>query len=128
MHLHVRQANRFFKTTGPRGYQRTFFFARLPLVESFELSDAVKITGFVSYRYLLVNSAPTGVAFESIKVKTTVKDYMLLVGIDREEIPNSFEPIFSLEKMGILIYRAANSAILAIPSNVESSLLVKVSK
>ena len=97
----------------------------MPLLSTFDLSDVTTLTGYISFRYLLNNSTPYGVLFESIKSRTEVKDYLLKVGL-KDVMPDVFEPIFLLEKLGVLMFKANDSSILAIPSEISSSLLVSV--
>ncbi len=125
VYLEVHQANRFFKIDGPKGYQRTCFFPRLALPAYFNTSDPTTVTGYVSFRYLTVNNTPQGVVFESNRAKTEVKPYIMRIGIDGDKIPDNFEPMFSLEKMGLLMFRTVDSGVLIVPCDVDSSLLVR---
>lgn len=124
MFLQPRVINRFMKLNSPSGYQRVGFFPRKPIVTEFDVSEASSVTGYLSFRYLTVNATPYGVIFECIRAKTDVKDYALKVGIT-EELPDSFEPLYLLEKLGILMFLSNDSSILAIPSDISSSLLVR---
>ena len=83
------------------------------------------MTGYVSFRYLTVNNTPQGVVFESNRAKTEVKPYIMRIGIDGDKIPDNFEPMFSLEKMGLLMFRTVDSGVLIVPCDVDSSLLVR---
>jgi len=122
--IKIQQPNRFFKLSSPKGYQRTCFFPRIPLVTNFDLSEPTSLTGYISFRYFMVNSMPYGVLFESIRSRTEVKEYVLKVGLP-EELSDAFDPIYLLEKMGVLLFKANDSSILAIPSDIHSSLLVR---
>lgn len=125
MKVVVSQPSRFFKCGSTRGYQHTAFFMKKPLVDQFEKSTPTALTGYISFSYLLFNGSPQGVIFESIRSRTEVKPYVLRVGIP-DELPGTFEPLYILEKMGILVFRAFDSSLIATPISIDSSLLVKV--
>lgn len=86
------------------------------------------LSGYCSYRFIYNNNSSilNGIVFLSISSKTVSSDYTLSVGNSNLELPESFEPSFILEKsIGIILFRADDSSLLAIPSDVTSSLLIK---
>jgi len=125
MILKVTQTSRFFKCVSPTGYQHTAFFMRTPLVDSFETSELTVLTGYISFCYLLCNGSPQGILFKSIRSRTEVKPYVLRVGIP-DELPGTFEPLYILEKLGVLVFKAQDSSLIATLIHIDSSLLVKV--
>jgi hypothetical protein len=112
---------------GNKGITHTLFLGKQPIHASFFVGEPVTITGYCSYRLLFNNneSLLTGVLFLSPSAQTVVSDYTLSVGNNPAALPEHFEPSFILENSGILVFKGSDSSILAIPSEVDSSLLIK---
>jgi hypothetical protein len=111
---------------GNKGITHSVFQNRTPIHPLFFVGPPFEISGYCSYR-LLYNenqSILCGVVFISFASKTTVSDISLVVGATT--LPEAFEPSFILESSGILIFKCVDSSILAIPSVVESPLLVTI--
>lgn len=112
---------------GNKGITHTLFLGKKPIHSSYFVGEPVEISGYCSYRLLFNNndSVLIGVIFLSPSTKTVVSDYMLSVGNNATEIPDNFEPSFILENSGILIFKGSDSSVLAIPSEIDSPLLIK---
>ncbi len=111
---------------GNKGITHSVFLNMTPIHPLFFVGPAFEISGYCSYRLLYNNnqSILCGVAFFSFSTKTVVNDISLVVGAT-STLPESFEPSYILESSGILLFKCPDSSLLAIPSDVESSLLVR---
>lgn len=112
---------------GNRGITHSVFMSKSPIHPMFFVGPAFEISGYCSYRLLYNNNASIlcGVVFTSFSSKTTVSDLTLVVGASMLDTLEQFEPSFILEGSGILLFKCTDSSVLAIPSEVESSLLVR---
>lgn len=112
---------------GNKGITHTLFLTKTPIHSMYFVGEPVQISGYCSYRLLYNNneSVLIGVIFTSPSNKSVVSDYTLSVGTNPQDIPDSFEPSFILENSGIIIFKASDSSILAIPAEVDSPLLIK---
>lgn len=112
---------------GNKGITHTLFLSKQPIHTSFFVGEQLQISGYCSYRLLFNNnhSLLVGVLFITPSTKTVVADYALSVGNNPASPPDQFEPSFILENSGILLFKGTDSSILAIPSEVDSSLLIK---
>lgn len=122
--------NRFIplgQQRGNRGITHTLFLTKQPIHASFFVGEPLQISGYCSYRLLFNNndSLLIGVLFLSPSTTTVVSDYTLSVGNNPSTPPEDFEPSFILESSGIIVFKGTDSSILAIPSEVDSSLLIK---
>ena len=118
--------NRFTPLGVPKdrpGIRHTLFFSKRPVGNSFSIQDECKVSGYLSYSYLLCGSVVVGVVFSTDNSKTTNGEYKLVVR--GRETSRNFTPNFNLEKMGLLMFVAEDSSALVIPNDVESSLLVR---
>jgi hypothetical protein len=124
------QVNRFVplgQQRGNKGTVHTLFLTKEPIHAMYFVGDAVAVGGYCSYRPLYNNneSLLVGAVFISPNNKTVVADYSLSIGHSPSEPPDNFDPVFLLENLGILLFKATDSSILAIPSEVNSPLLIK---
>lgn len=112
---------------GNKGITHTLFLSKTPIHPSFFVGDTVQVSGYCSYRLLYNNndSVLIGVVFITPSNKTVVSDFHMVAGNTFAGIPENFEPSFILENSGILLFKANDSSVLAIPSEVDSSLLIK---
>lgn len=112
---------------GNKGITHTLFLSKSPIHGSYFVGEAVTVSGYCSYRLLYNNneSLLIGVIFISPSGKTIVADYHISIGTNLTDIPESFNPSFILENSGILLFKAADSSVIAIPAEVDSSLLIK---
>lgn len=118
---------RFIELGVPRdrpGSCHTLFFSRKPLTNVFTLSEEThKVSGYMSYNYLLSGQVVVGVVFTTENARTRVAGHRLSVRSTSE--PRNFSVNFNLEKMGLLLYSADDSSSLAIPNDIASSLIVR---
>ena len=124
------QSNRFIplgQQRGNKGITHTLFLTKQPIHTAFFVGEQLQISGYCSYRLLFNNneSLLVGVVFLTPSIKTVVSDYTLSVGNNPASPPEDFEPSFILESSGIIVFKGTDSSILAIPSEVDSSLLIK---
>lgn len=124
------QINRFIplgQQRGNKGVQHTLFLSKLPIHSNYFVGDAVQVGGYCSYRLLYNNneSLLVGVIFMSLSGKTIAADQTLSIGTSYADAPESFQPSFTLESSGILLFKANDSSILAIPAEIDLPLLVK---
>lgn len=122
--------NRFIplgQQRGNKGITHTLFLGKQPIHTSFFVGEQLQISGYCSYRLLFNNnhSLLVGVLFLTPSAKTVVADYTLSVGNNPASLPEDFEPSFILENSGIILFKGTDSSILAIPSEVDSALLIK---
>lgn len=125
-----KQPLRFFslgQQKGNKGIVHSVFFSRTPVHNSFYVGDAFQASGYLSYRLLFNSSCDllVGVVFFSLSHLTMCSDNQLFSG-NFTDVPEDFEPLFSLEKLELLMYRASDSSVLVIPKTVSSSLLITV--
>lgn len=113
---------------GNKGITHSIFLNKTPIHPLFFVGPSFDISGYCSYRLLYNDnhSILCGVIFLSFASKTVVNDISLVVGVTGGALPEAFEPSFILESSGILLFKCADSSVLAIPSDVESSLLVRI--
>lgn len=124
------QVNRFVplgQQRGNKGTVHTLFLTKEPIHTTYFVGEPVVISGYCSYRPLFNNneSLLVGAVFVSPNSQTTVTDYSMSIGHTPAELPDHFDPLFLLENLGILLFKAADSSILAIPAEVNSPLLIK---
>lgn len=122
--------NRFIslgQQRGNKGFTHSVFMNKDPIHPMFFVGPSFEITGYCSYRLIYNNneSILCGVAFVSFAARTVVNDISLVVGASIFEAPESFEPSFHLESSGILLFKGADSSVLAIPNEVDSALLIR---
>ncbi len=112
---------------GNKGIMHSVFMNKQPIHSQFFVGPQFEISGYCAYRLLYNNnqSILCGVAFFSFASRTVVNDISLVVGAATSNLPESFEPSFILENSGILLFKCKDSSVLAIPSEVNSSLLVR---
>ena len=113
---------------GTKGITHTLFLKVAPIHPMFFVGDQANLSGYCSYRFIYNNNSSLliGVVFLSLSSRTVVSDYTLSVGNAAMELPDSFDPSFLLEKsVGIILFKANDSSILAIPSEVSSNLLIR---
>jgi hypothetical protein len=112
---------------GNKGVAHTLFLNKPQIHPKYFTGDSVQINGICSYRFLYNNNSSylVGAVFSSPIWKTRVADYFMAIGDDTEP-SGAFEPSFILEKsIGLILFEARDSSVLAIPSEVDSSLLIK---
>jgi hypothetical protein len=124
------QTNRFVplgQQRGNKGTVHTLFLTKQPIHTHFFVGEAVVVSGYCSYRPLFNNneSLLIGAIFISPNSQTIVTDYSMSIGHAPSAPPDHFDPLFLLENLGILLFKAADSSILAIPAEVNSPLLIK---
>lgn len=106
------------------GTCHTLFFSRKPMSNVFSLADDThKVSGYMSYNYLLSGQVVVGVVFSTENTRTRVAGHRLSVRSTAE--PRNFAVNFNLEKMGLLLFLAEDSSSLAIPNDIASSLIVR---
>lgn len=119
--------NRFIDLGSSReavGIRHVLFFQKRPVSKSFTVQGTFRVTGYLSYSYLLSGSVVVGVIFISESSLTRVHDSKLVVCASAT--PGHFVPSFNLEKMGLLLFSAEDSSVLVTPTDIESNLIVKV--
>jgi hypothetical protein len=110
-----------------RGIVHNVFLTRKPLSNTFFVREKYKLSGYSSYYFLYnVPNILVGVVFVSHSVKTEVSDFRLVIGDCLQELPDKFEPMFTLENCGILGFKGDDGSMLLIPTEIDSSLIVKV--
>lgn len=122
--------NRFLplgQQQGNKGITHTLFLNKEPIHTSFFVGEAVQVSGYCSYHLLYNNneSLLVGVVFISPNGKTVVTDITMAVGNNPSELPDKFDPVFTLENSGIIMFKGSDSSILAIPAEIDSALLIK---
>lgn len=118
---------RFINLGRPRdnpGIRHTLFFSRRPTSDVYSLSEQTfKVSGYLSYNYLLSGATVVGVVFSSDNSRSTTEVYKLVVRSADE--PRNFTPNFNLEKSGLMMFVSDNSSTLVIPTELDSSLVVR---
>ncbi len=118
---------RFINLGVPRertGSRHTLYFSRKPMGNLFAISDdTFKVSGYLSYNYLLSGSVVVGLVFSTDHIRTRSTDHKLIVRSSNE--PHNFTVNFNLEKMGLLMFVAEDSSTIVIPNDIESSLIVR---
>lgn len=124
--------NRFIdlgKQKGNRGIQHTIFLKSIPIENKYVLGDKNQVSGYCHYN-LLYNRQKTfvlGVLLTSLAPITDVQDFCVKIRNVNTELPSSFTPSFVLEKLGVLLFVAEDSSVIAIPEDLDFPMLVKVS-
>lgn len=123
-----REVNKFIKLghqRGNTGIIHTLFLRRHPVLDTFYVKEKHQLSGYLSYYFVFNNDRVLiGVLFASHAHKTVSSDFMLIVG-DCDSSAN-FEPQFALENCGILIFKSDEGTTLLIPSELDSSMIIKV--
>lgn len=114
--------------SGNEGISHTIFFCRMPSKTDLLVSEPIQITGLCSYRYVYAcgSTVIQGLVIISPRSKTRVSPYKLVVS-NYELLPDSFNPFFDMEKLGILYYTTPDGSTLLLSTHLESRLLVRVS-
>ena len=107
-----------------RGTQHSVLLCKRPVVNEFTLDQEFKISGYCSYSYLRNGSMVAGLVFHTDKSRT-VCDPMRLVVKGNTDSPSNFATSYNLEKLGVLSFVADDSTTLLVPTEVDSSLVVK---
>lgn len=119
--------NTFIPGKSKPGYSVTHFFPKQCLGREFESSEENhSINGYASYSYIFLGASLVGVTLFSIRSKTSRSRFLLRIGIEEENLPDYYEPQFFLEKMGLLIFLTSDSSMLVTPTEISSSLLVRI--
>lgn len=106
------------------GKKAYLFLNRFPIAKNFELADPYKVTGYLSYYYLIANDVTLGVLFTAMDSRLSCIDNHLHV--KGSPNPDDVEPDFTLEKLGLLMYTSSDGSTLIVPTTTNSTLLVKV--
>lgn len=119
---------RFIELGIPRdrpGLRHTVVFIRRPASDSlFTLSEATfKVSGYLSYNYLMCGSTTVGMVFSTDNVRTSCTHFRLVVKASPS--PANWSPNFNLEKMGLFLFVADDSSVMVTAGEVESSLVVR---
>lgn len=121
------QLQRFysFGTSKERpGTHHAILLCKRPVLNEFTLDQEFKISGYCGYSYLRNGSMVAGLVFHTDKTRT-VCDPMRLVIRGTTQSPANFVTSYNLEKLGVLSFVADDSTTLLIPTEVDSSLVVK---
>ncbi len=118
---------RFVSAGFSKGEQLTAFKFAPSFKDNFTLSEIHKVTGYCSYAFLFdtYSNAISGILFKSLRSKTLVQPNKLIVLNDKNDVPNDYESIFTLERSGLIIYTSKDSSVLVVPIEVKSNLIIK---
>lgn len=122
------QLQRFysFGTSRERpGTHHSVLLCKRPVLNEFTLDQEFKISGYCGYSYLRNGSMVAGLVFHTDKTRT-VCNPMRLVIRGTTQNPTNFVTSYNLEKLGVLSFVADDSTTLLIPTEVDSSLVIKV--
>lgn len=111
---------------GNRGITHILFLRRSPVSDKFSVGENHFINGYCNCRYLFnTNNRLIGVVFCAFSHKCKCNSLSLSIA-NYGNLPSVFEPLFSLENLGILMFTAEDSSLLILPKVVNhSDLLVK---
>lgn len=121
------QLQRFYSFGNSRdrpGTHHTLLLCKRPVVNEFTLDQEFKISGYCGYSYLRSGSMVAGLVFHTDRTRT-VCNTMRLVIRGNTPTPANFVTSYNLEKLGVLSFVADDSTTLLIPTEVDSSLVVK---
>lgn len=109
------------------GVQHTLFLHKAPLTPELILAQDthVQISGY-GFQYLIKNTnIIIGCLLLSPTVKTHVEPHQVYVG-DRHKKESVVTPLFLAENIGVMYFLGKDSSILAVPTEIDSPLLIKV--
>lgn len=126
--LPLYQPKRFISLKGKRrrGITTSLFLSMSPINDVFFVGEAKKLSGYCSYHLLYNDNVNLicGAIFRSLKSRTHVRRLKLIIGGQSDDL-GEVQPIFVLEKLGLLVYKAEDSSILIVPDCIDSPLVVK---
>ncbi len=109
---------------GNSGIAHTYFLSKNPVTSKYRLGAGHQVNGYCSYR-LLYNTGDllSGVLFSSFSAKTVVDDHVFKVVHD-ESSRADFDPIFTLEPVGLVMFNGVDSSLIVLPIEFSDSILL----
>lgn len=88
------------------------------------MGENTSLTGYCSYRYVYSHERIVGVVFLAMASKC--KHTKVYMSVSNIPVPERFDPLFSLESMGLLVFVSTDSSVLIVPKSLnENELLVR---